>query len=399
MTCQVKGIKEIILLGFYQQDGDLVKFLQHVKQEFKIPVKYLQEYKPLGTAGGIYHFRDLIFSGDTTKLIVLHSDICCDFNHELMLEYHNKCSQTTHKCTNILTLMTTEAIRSQSLNYGCAVFDSNHKLLHYVEKPETFVSQNINCGTYVMTKDIIPIIKQIQKLRFELTGDVDICQVISIERDILPYVAGTGCCYGMQTNRFWSQVKNAGAAIYANRHYLAMYRKTHPEWLASPRLVRRNYLRSMSRDALVLNSANEFPDIVGDVYIHPSARIHPTAKLGPNVSVGKNAVIGPGCRVRESVVLDGATLGDNCCIINAIIGWHSSIGMWSRIEGTPNDPNPNKPFAKLEFQPLFSEQGRLNPSITLIGANVQVGAEVVVLNSIVLPDKELNQDCKNRIVL
>lgn len=42
------------------------------------------------------------------------------------------------------------------------------------------------------------------------------------------------------------------------------------------------------------------------------------------------------------------------------------------MEGTPNDPNPNKPFAKLEIPSMFSEDGRLNPSITVIGEDSRI---------------------------
>ena len=62
---------------------------------------------------------------------------------------------------------------------------------------------------------------------------------------------------------------------------------------------------------------------------------------------------------------------DHCCILYSVIGWHSTVGCWTRVEGTPNDPNPNKPFAKLETLSMFSEDGRLNPSITVIGKLVQ----------------------------
>ena len=58
---------------------------------------------------------------------------------------------------------------------------------------------------------------------------------------------------------------------------------------------------------------------------------------------------------------------DHCCILHSIIGWNSTIGEWSRVEGTPNDPNPNKPFAKLDVVELFNPDGRLSPSITVIG--------------------------------
>lgn len=50
---------------------------------------------------------------------------------------------------------------------------------------------------------------------------------------------------------------NYRAAIYANRHYLAIYKRTHPERLA-------------------VNSEGK-PRISGDVFIHPTAQVHPTS--------------------------------------------------------------------------------------------------------------------------
>ena len=50
-----------------------------------------------------------------------------------------------------------------------------------------------------------------------------------------------------------------------------------------------------------------------------------------------------------------------------ITGWDSSVGAYTRVEGTPNDPNPDKPFSKIEIKGLFNGEGKLNPSITVIG--------------------------------
>ena len=47
------------------------------------------------------------------------------------------------------------------------------------------------------------------------------------------------------------------AAVYANRHYLNIYRRTHPDRLAS--------------------NKEDGPKIIGDVFIHPTASVHPTA--------------------------------------------------------------------------------------------------------------------------
>lgn len=97
--------------------------------------------------------------------------------------------------------------------------------------------------------------------------------------------------------------------------------------------------------------------------------------MGPNVSIGPEVTIGPGVRIRESIVLAKATIEDHSLILHSIIGQNSHVGRWARIEGTPSDPDPNKPFAKMENPPLFNENGRLNPSITILG-NLKLKAKV-----------------------
>jgi len=97
--------------------------------------------------------------------------------------------------------------------------------------------------------------------------------------------------------------------------------------------------------------------------------------------------------------LGDTVIQDHSLIMYTIVGWNSYIGKWSRVEGTPCDPNPNKPFAKMENVPLFNEEGKLNPSITILGCHVRVPSEVVVLNSIVLPYKELSRSFSNEIIL
>ncbi|KAL3853966.1 hypothetical protein ACJMK2_013267 [Sinanodonta woodiana] len=376
---KVPNMKEIILIGFYQAQEDLTKFIINVQHEFKIQVRYLQEYTSLGTAGGIYHFRDQILMGNPEYFFVMNSDVCGDFPLLEMLEFHKHRPAGT-----FCTILGTEATRQQSMNYGCIAENKDtSEVLHYVEKPETFISTTINCGIYLCSPCLFDPLKRIFKQNLEENYNFDYNtpnkEVIRMEQDIFVPLASTGKLYVFHTTRFWSQIKSAGAVIYANRHYLELYRDTH-------------------LDRLAKNGEGK-PKVIGDVFIHSSAQVHPTAVLGPNVSIGKNVMVGDGVRVRDSIILEGAILQDHCCILNSIIGWNSTVGMWSRVEGTPNDPNPNKPFAKLETLSMFDEHGKLNPSITVIGSNVQVPPEVIILNSMVLPHKELSGCCKNQIIM
>lgn len=42
------------------------------------------------------------------------------------------------------------------------------------------------------------------------------------------------------------------------------------------------------------------------------------------------------------------------------------MGRWARVEGTPNDPNPNDPRAHMDSESLFKD-GKLLPAITILG--------------------------------
>lgn len=330
----------------------------------------------------------MIRIGNPEAFFVINGDTCGDFPLKEMLDFHKENHSN-------FTILATEATEKQSINYGCIVEDpQTHQVLHYVEKPETYISTLINCGIYLFDLKIFDFIGQVVKQNqndFQSIGSNNYCSQlmntfdqmtmrdsISLEKDVFAPLSGLKSLYVYKTNRFWSSIKSAGSAIYANRHYLEMYKENHSERLAK-------------------NESGK-PKIIGDVFIHPTAKVDSTAVLGPNVSIGANVTIGPGVRVRESIVLGNSTLHDHSCILYSIVGWNSIIGCWSRIEGTPSDPDPNKPFAKIDHQALFTS-GKLNPSITIIGSNVSVPSEIIISNSMVLPHKELNGSHKNEIIL
>uniref|UniRef100_A0A8C8IQ08 Nucleotidyl transferase domain-containing protein n=1 Tax=Oncorhynchus tshawytscha TaxID=74940 RepID=A0A8C8IQ08_ONCTS len=352
---KVPNMKEILLIGFYQPNEELTRFMSSAQQEFKISIRYLQEYAALGTGGGIYHFRDQILSGGPEAFFIMNADVCSEFPLPEMLNF-----QKEHGESSSFVILGTTANRKQSMNYGCIVENQQtNEVLHYVEKPSTFVSDIINCGIYLFTPEIFQHIGAVfQQNQQDMLLDEQTngngwhrAEAIRLEQDIFTALAGQGKLYVYKTPAIWSQIKSAGSAIYASRLYLNQYHKTHPERL-----------------------------------------------LGPNVSIGTGVTIGAGVRVRESIILHGATLQDHSCVLNCIVGWDSTIGKWARVEGTPSDPNPNDPYAKIDSETLFRD-GELTPSITILGCNVTIPAEVIILNSIVLPYKDLNRSFKNQIIL
>nr|XP_034354633.1 mannose-1-phosphate guanyltransferase alpha isoform X2 [Arvicanthis niloticus] len=294
---QVPGMQEILLIGFYQPDEALTQFLEAAQQEFNLPVRYLQEFAPLGTGGGLYHFRDQILAGAPEAFFVLNADVCSDFPLSAMLDAHRR---QRHP----FLLLGTTANRTQSLNYGCIVENpQTHEVLHYVEKPSTFISDIINCGIYLFSPEALKPLRDVFQRNQqdgqleESSGSWPGAGTIRLEQDVFSALAGQGQIYVHLTDGIWSQIKSAGSALYASRLYLGRYQITHPERLA--------------------RHTPGGPRIRGNVYIHPTAKVAPSAVLGPNVSIGKGVTIGEGVRLRESIVLHGATLqhcglGEHC---------------------------------------------------------------------------------------
>lgn len=83
---------------------------------------------------------------------------------------------------------------------------------------------------------------------------------IQLEQEILAPLAGSGQIFALPVTNWWSQLKTAGSAIYANRHYLQLYKTKHPERL---------YNSS--------GAGGETCMIYPDVHIDRTAHIHPSA--------------------------------------------------------------------------------------------------------------------------
>lgn len=156
---KIKNLNEILIIGSYTAT-ELQNFVQDMMTSYGISIRYLQEFTPLGTAGGMYHFRDQIRAGSPDAFFIMNGDVCADFPLDELLEKHKNTSA-------VLTVMATEATRQQSLNYGCIVLGKGSKVVHYVEKPSTFVSTLINCGVYVASRDIFQIMADVFNARHQ----------------------------------------------------------------------------------------------------------------------------------------------------------------------------------------------------------------------------------------
>jgi mannose-1-phosphate guanylyltransferase len=279
-------------------------------------------------------------------------------------------------------MLGTRVSNEAATNFGCIVSDPQTKrVLHYVEKPESQISNLINCGVYLFaTEAIFPAIKSAIKRRTErprlvsypssdnlehLTSsqaqdDGESSEVLRLEQDILSDVADTKDFYVYETKDFWRQIKTAGSAVPASALYLQKaFQSLSPE-ISKP-------------------SANILPP----VFIHPTANVHPEAKLGPNVAIGPGATIAAGARIKESIILENAEIRHDACVMYSIVGWNSRVGAWARVEGTPTPVNSHAES--------IIKDGTKVQAVTILSADCTVKDEVRVQNCVCLPNKELKR--------
>ncbi|GAA0147250.1 transferase [Lithospermum erythrorhizon] len=364
---RIPNLSQIFLIGFYEE-REFALYVSAISNELKVPVRYLKEDKPHGSAGGLYYFRDLIMEDYPSHIFLLNFDVCCNFPLVDMLEAHKSYG-------GMGTLLVIKVSAESANKFGELVADPTTKeLLHYTEKPETFVSDLINCGVYVFTPEIFSVIQDVvvhreDRVNLRRVSSFEALQLatrsvptdfVRLDQDILSPLAGKKQLYTFESVDFWEQIKTPGMSLKCSALYLAQFRLVSPHLLAS-------------------EDGSKKPTIVGDVYIHPSAKLHPTAKIGPNVSISANVRIAAGVRLTRCIVLDDVEIMENAVVMHAIVGWKSSIGRWSRVQAV-GDYN-----AKL--------------GITILGEAVTVEDEVVVTNSIVLPNKTLNVSVQEEIIL
>ncbi|KAL7269398.1 hypothetical protein RUND412_007946 [Rhizina undulata] len=367
---KVSSIKEVILIGYYDE-SIFAPFIRQWSAEFpQFSIKYLREYTALGTAGGLYHFRDAILNGNPKRLFVLNADVCCSFPLKEMLEvFEEKEAEAV--------ILGTKVGNDAASNFGCIVADPNtSQVRHYVEKPESHISNLINCGVYLFSSSIFSLIRSAMedkalRLASDPTldpSDGDSSSVLRLEQDILGPLSDSRRFFVYETRDFWRQIKTAGSAVPANALYLQKAFQSGSAELEKP-------------------SAN----IVPPVFIHPTAVVDPSAKLGPNVSIGPRVVIGPGARIKESIVLEDAEIKHDACVLYSIVGWQSRVGAWARVEGTP--------MSVAEHSTTVVRNGVRVQSVSILSRECKVGDEVRVWNCVCLPFKELKRDVSNEVIM
>ncbi len=142
------GFKEVFISINYKS-----KILKSYFEEYKpkIKINFIEEKKPLGTAGAIKFFQYKKFE----NVIVVNCDVITKFNLSNPIEDHlNNKNKLTVFCSS----------KAFSLSYGSCVLDDQNNLKELIEKPK--YNFFVNIGIYILHKSLLKYLPQ-QNKRFD----------------------------------------------------------------------------------------------------------------------------------------------------------------------------------------------------------------------------------------
>ncbi len=282
-------MKKIVLAIAYKPELMAEKLNKELAQApFKVEVVYSHEKTPLGTAGPLALAREHLLQGGE-PFFVLNADVTCTYPFRDLLAFHKAHGREG-------TIMVTKV--EEPSRYGVVVYDAAGKIERFVEKPATFVGNRINAGLYVFNPSVLD--------RIEV-------RPTSIERDTFPAMAAAGELYAMDLKGFWMDVGQPG------------------DYLVGMAMLLDDLRQKKSPQLYAKKEGDDF-QVIQPVLIHPSAKIGRGSVVGPNVTIAANCVVGEGTRLQHTAVMEGVEISNSSWINKSIIGWHSRIGSWCRIQ-------------------------------------------------------------------
>ncbi|ODV83457.1 hypothetical protein CANARDRAFT_177620 [[Candida] arabinofermentans NRRL YB-2248] len=431
---KVESIREIILIGFYDV-SIFSEFISSFNARMRYSkrncsIKYLKEFKALGTAGGLYHFREDILKGNPESFLVIHGDIVCSFPLNEMVQFYEE-KKKTHQSKIDAILFGVKipdyelflALNGSDLtSFGTIVSEENGEVVHYVEKPESKISDVINGGIYLFNESLFRRLSNAKISKITIANDnthfdfVDE-DIISLEKDILHNLPDFGNTYVFQYRGFWKAIKTPSDALWANELYLDKISQGSKSPISPSSSVDVTNsdgseplkYRVATMDQHILEKPSSF--IQCPVYIHPSATVNYEngTRIGKFVSIGENVTIGAGTRISNSIILENCEIGSNTIIMNSIVSMNCKIGNWCRVEGTGINlisinemvkKNGVSKLQKLLNQDTFKIIGiKDSGNISILGSGTQVDDDRYVLNSFILPNKTIKHDVKYEIIM
>ena len=159
-----QGLKDIVLIVGHL--GNVIETYFEDGSRFGVNITYFHEKEPLGTAGALFHFKDVL----KEDFILLNGDIMIDVDFGRFIKYHKEKQALASLFTH-----------PNSHPYDSALIetDKDGRVIQWTHKEEKreIYKNRVNAGIHILSPRILSAISELKK--------------IDLDRDILkPLVAG-----------------------------------------------------------------------------------------------------------------------------------------------------------------------------------------------------------------
>jgi mannose-1-phosphate guanylyltransferase len=268
------GVDDVILsCGFLSEEVRSV--LGDIHHGMRL--RYVVEDEPLGTAGPVRLAYDEGILDE--RLLVLNGDVLTDIDLSSELEQHER---TGARATLALVAV------DDTSSYGVVPTGDDGQVLEFLEKSEGEPpTDRINAGAYVLERDVAEAIPGGRS--------------VSFEREVFPELIGAGL-YGWSAEGYWIDIGSPERYLEATYDLLA------------------------GRVRSDLPPRDETGSLIYDGSLTSGAHIGPQSVLGRHCSVGTDST------VERSVLYDRVLVGPDCDIRESVLGEGARVGQGARIE-------------------------------------------------------------------
>ncbi|MEG9297287.1 sugar phosphate nucleotidyltransferase [Mangrovibacillus sp. Mu-81] len=174
------GIKDILITTCYK--SNTIKEYFGNGSRFHVNIRYLEERKPLGTAGGIFLAKNLL----EEPFLVLSGDAFTNIPIDQVIQFHTSKNAA-------MTLVSKEVPNPGE--YGICYTDLSRKLVDFIEKPATWERNEVNTGVYIVEPFLLK--------KYSRKGAIDFSQ------DLIPSLLNNNePVYVYKTNAYWRDIGN-----------------------------------------------------------------------------------------------------------------------------------------------------------------------------------------------
>ena len=289
------GVDEVVLSLGYRPDAFIEAYPDEVCAG--LPIRYVTEPEPRGTAGAVRFAADEVGFDDT--FLVLNGDVLTDLDISALVDFH--------RSRGAEATISLHKVEDPSA-FGVVPTDDEGRVIAFVEKPprEEAPTDLINAGTYVVEPSVLDLIEPGRE--------------VSIERETFPAIVDRCGLYAMAADTYWLDTGTPQLYVTANLDVITGRRAG-----ASAEPVRGDVARS----ARVVDSVIGVGSTVG-------------TDAAVVASVVMNGVhIGEGAAIEDSVLMDGVRIGAGARVTGcSVIGAGEEVAAGAQLDGD-RVPGPN----------------------------------------------------------